>query len=115
MKLGSFLSGVFGTVGFGLSLLAGVFTGNSVEAVLTRGLCSGAVCAAVGFVVGLIAQQVALEHARHVSKIVAEQDAADEAKRLEEEASREAQAAENAESHAAPAASTASPPAPVAA
>ena len=93
MKLGSFISGVFGTVGFGLSVLAGVFTGNSVEAILTRGLLSGAVCYAVGYAVGIIAQQVALEHAGHVSKLVAEQDAADEAKRLEDEADRAAQAA----------------------
>src|ERR1700690_3076574 len=96
MKLGAFISGVFGTVGFGLSVLAGVFTGNSVEAVLTRGLLSGAVCYAVGYAVGIIAQQVALEHAGHVSKLVAEQDAADEAKRLEDEATRAAQAAETA-------------------
>ena len=102
MKLGAFIAGVFGTVGLGLSVLAGVFADNSVEAVLTRGLLSGVVCYAVGYGVGLIAQQVAFEHAGHVSKLVAEQDAADEAKRREEEAAKAAQAAEDAVGEAAP-------------
>ena len=104
MKLGSFLSGVFGTVGFGLSLLAGVSAGNTVESVLTHGLVSGAICYMVGYGVGLVAQQVALEHAGHISKAVAAQDAAEENKRVEEEAAREAEAAESAETAAAKAA-----------
>ena len=96
MKLGSFLGGVFGTVGFGLSVLAGVLADNSVESVLIHGLLSGAVCYVVGYGVGLVAQQVALEHARHLSKAVAAQDAAEAAKRQEEAAANEAQIAESA-------------------
>ncbi len=93
MKLAPFISGVFGTTGFGLSVLAGVATGNPVETVLTRGLMYGVVCYAVGFGVGLVAQQIALEHAKHISQTVAAEDAAAETQRLEDEAAR---AAENA-------------------
>jgi hypothetical protein len=93
MKLAPFISGVCGITGFGLSVLAGVTADNPVETVLTRGLMYGALCYAVGYGVGLVAQQVALEHAKHISQTVAAQDAAEEAQRLEEEA---VLAAENA-------------------
>jgi hypothetical protein len=53
MKLATFLSGVFGTVAFGLSLLAGLSAGNTVEVILTRGLLSAAVCYGVGYFVGV--------------------------------------------------------------
>ena len=111
MKLGPFISGVFGTVGFGLSVLAGLCAGNSVEGVLWRALICGTVCYAVGYGVGLIAQQVSLEYAAHISKVVAAQDAAEEVLRLEEEAA--AKAAEAARAEAAVAAAPMAP-APVA-
>jgi len=95
MKLGTFISGVFGTLGFGLSVLAGISAGNSIESVLTRGLLCAAVCYAVGYVVGAMAQQVSLEHAAHVSKLIAAQDKAEEQKRLEEQAALDQQNAQN--------------------
>jgi pimeloyl-ACP methyl ester carboxylesterase len=109
MKLAPFISGVFGTTGLGLSILAGVYAANPLETVLTRGLFYGALCYAVGYGIGLIAQQIALEHARHISKVVAAADAAEEALRREEEAAR---AAEKAEKAAAMAAAAPAPPAP---
>lgn len=105
MKLGTFISCVFGVLGFGLSVLAGISAGNSVESVLTRGLLSAAVCYAVGYFVGLMAQQVALEHASRVSKVIAEQDKAAEDKRLREQAEQDqqnAQAAAEASANPAP-------------
>jgi hypothetical protein len=75
VKLGPFIAGAFGTVGFGLSVLAGLGAGNTVEHILTTGLVWAGVCYAVGYAAGLIAQQVALEHARRVAQLVAEQDA----------------------------------------
>jgi hypothetical protein len=106
MKLAPFISGVFGTTGFGLSVLAGVFADNPVETVLTRGLMYGAICYAIGYGVGLVAQQIALEHAKHISQTVAALDAAKETQRLEEEAAR---AAENAGSDTLTTASAPSP------
>ncbi|HVT82130.1 MAG TPA: hypothetical protein VHM90_15920 [Phycisphaerae bacterium] len=94
MKLGTFISGVFGTLGFGLSVLAGLSAGNTVEAILTRGLLCAGVCYAVGYCVGAMAQQVSLEHAAHVSKIIADQDKAAEQKRLEEQAAADQEAAQ---------------------
>jgi hypothetical protein len=105
MKLGTFISCVFGVLGFGLSVLAGISAGNSVESVLTRGLLSAVVCYAVGYFVGLIAQQVALEHAARVSRAIAEQDKAEEEKRLREQAEldqQNAQAAAESSAAAAP-------------
>jgi hypothetical protein len=109
VKLAPFISGVFGITGFGLSVLAGVFAANPVETVLVRALGYGALCYAVGYGVGLIAQQIALEHAKHISNVVAAQDAADEAQHREEEA---ASASEKAENDAASAAATPVPAAP---
>jgi hypothetical protein len=102
MKLSPFISGVFGTLGLALSFLAGIASGNSIESILYHGLLCAAICYVVGYCVGLVAQQVALEHARHVSKIVAQQDAKDEAQRLQEEADRRVQAAANGEVPVAP-------------
>jgi hypothetical protein len=93
MKLSPFIAGVFGTLGLALSFLAGIASDNTVETILYHGLLSAVICYLVGYGVGLIAQQVALEHARHISKLVAEEDARDEAQRLQEEADRRAQAA----------------------
>jgi len=100
MKLGTFISGAFGTLGFGLSVLAGLSSANSVESILTRGLLSAGVCYAVGYCVGVIAQQVALEHANHISAIVAKQDKAEEDKRLQDQADQDAQMASEAASAA---------------
>ena len=107
MKLGTFISGVFGTLGFGLSVLAGISAGNSVESILTRGLLCAGVCYAVGYCVGAMAQQVSLEHAAHVSKIIAAQDKAEEQKRLEEQAAFDQAAAQNVADGATGAANTA--------
>jgi hypothetical protein len=96
IKLGAFISGVFGTVGFGISVLAGVGSGNAVESILTRGLVTAGVCYIVGYGVGIIAQQVAHEQAGRISKMVAEQDNAAEQKRLEEQAAADAQVAADA-------------------
>jgi hypothetical protein len=95
MKLGPFISGVFGTVGFTVSVLAGIETGNSIESVLTRGLLSAGICYGVGYFVGLIAQQVALEHAHHVSKVVAAEDAAKEQRDREALAEQESELAQS--------------------
>ncbi len=107
MKLGTFISGVFGTLGLGLSVLAGLSANNSVESILTRGLLCAGVCYAVGYCIGLIAQQVALEHAAHVSKIIAQQDKADEQKRLQEQADQDQKNVQTAADVATPAATIA--------
>ena len=91
MKLGPLISGVFGTLGFGLSVLAGIATDNSVDTILIHGLLSAAVCYAVGYLAGMIAQQVSLEHAAHISRIVAAADAEAETRRLEEQAKQDAE------------------------
>lgn len=106
MKLGPFISGIFGTLGFGLSVLAGIATGNTIDAILLHALASAAICYTVGYFAGVIAQQVALEHAAHLSKIVATQDAQAETQRLEEQARQDAEAAANAETTAAAVAAT---------
>src|SRR4051812_12689352 len=97
MKLSSFIAGVFGTVGFGLSMLAGVRAGNTVEGILTHSLMSAGICYVVGYFVGLIAQQVAAEHAHHVAKIVADDDAKKEAAQAEAQAELDAEAAARGE------------------
>jgi len=101
MKLAPFISGVFGTLGFGLSVLAGVGAGNATDAILTHALMSAAICYTVGYFAGIIAQQVAFEHAAHISRIIATQDADAETQRLEEQAKQDAEAAANAETTAA--------------
>jgi len=97
VKLNSFIAGVFGIVGFGLSMLAGVGAGNTVEGILTRSLISAVICYVVGYFVGLIAQQVAAEHAHHVAKMVAEADATKEAAQAEAQAQLDAEAAARGE------------------
>jgi hypothetical protein len=99
MQLGAFISGVFGTLGFSLSVLAGASADNTLEAVLLRAVACALVCYAVGYVVGLIAQQVALEHAGAISKAVAAEDEKAEQKRQEDLA---AQAAAEAGAAATP-------------
>jgi hypothetical protein len=74
MKLSAFIAGAFGVLGFVISIMAGLGAGNSVEATLLRGLLCAGICYVVGYFVGIMAQQVALEHAQHVAKVVAEED-----------------------------------------
>src|SRR4051812_42603201 len=93
VKLGSFISGVFGTVGFVLSILAGLASGNTIESILTRGLLCAGICYAVGYCVGMIAQQVAMEHAKHVTDLVAAEDSRVEARDREEQARLDSEAA----------------------
>jgi hypothetical protein len=93
MKLTSLIAGAFGIVGFALSLIAGVLIDNPVTTILFKALLWAAVCYAVGYFVGLIAQQVSAEHAQSLAKRVAESDAAQETKDAEERAAKEAEAA----------------------
>jgi hypothetical protein len=90
VKLASFIAGVFGTVGFALSILAGVTAGNTMESVLGRGVLCALVCYVVGYLVGLVAQQVAVEHAQHVTELVAADDAQKAVEEREEQAQRDA-------------------------
>ena len=112
MRLGAFISGVFGTVGFGMSVLTGIGPGNSIESVLTRGLLSAGICYGVGYLVGLIAQQVALEHAHHVSTMVAADDAKKDAREREAALEQVAESAQAAAAQPPPAASATSALAP---
>ena len=101
MKLAPFISGIFGVLGFSLSLLAGATADNTLEAILTRALLCCFVCYTIGYGVGLIAQQVSLEHARAISKAAAAEDEATERKRLEDLAAEAAASAESAAASAA--------------
>ena len=92
MKLTSLIAGVFGIVGFVLSLCAGVLIDNPINTILFKALIWAAVCYAVGYFVGMIAQQVSTEHAQSLAKRVAESDAAQETKDAEERAAKEAEA-----------------------
>jgi len=96
MKLAPFISGIFGVLGFSLSTLAGASADNPLETILTHALLSTAICYAVGYGVGLIAQQVSLEHAGAISKAVKAEDEATERKRLEDLAAQAAAGAETA-------------------
>ena len=96
MKLGTFIAGVFGAVGFALSLLSGVMSGNTMESILGRGVLCALGCYVIGYLVGLIAQQVAVEHAQQMTESVAAEDARQAAEDREEQARREAEAADKA-------------------
>jgi hypothetical protein len=93
MKLTPFIAGTFGTIGFVLSLLAGMVADNEVEAILTRAMMFAVVCYVVGYGVGVVAERVSAEHAMQLAKKVAAEDAAEETARLEREAEAEAEAA----------------------
>lgn len=93
VKLSAFIGGAFGTVGLGLSVLAGVSVSNTVENVLIRGLGCAAACYVVGYGVGLIAEQISREHAARLTDRVAAQDAKDAEVAAEDQAEREAEAA----------------------
>src|SRR5579884_1207639 len=96
MKLSAFLAGAFGIVGFVLSLFAGLLVDNPVDTILFKGLMWAAICYAVGYFVGLIAQQVSLEHAQAIAKRVAEADADKERQEAEERARLDAESASQA-------------------
>jgi hypothetical protein len=93
VKLGPFIAGVFGTVGFVLSIVSGVMSGNTVELILKRGVLCALGCYVVGYLAGIVAQQVAVEHARHVTEQVAAEDARQAAAEREKQAQLEAEAA----------------------
>ena len=83
MKMSGFIAGVFGTIGFVVSLFAGLIANNSVDSILWKALLSAIACYAVGYGVGLIGQQVSAEHAAMLAQKVAREDAAAEQARLE--------------------------------
>lgn len=96
MKLGAFIAGVFGTVGFAVSVVAGVMSGNGMESILIRGVLCAVLCYVVGYFVGLMAQQVAAEQAKSIMETVASEDARQAADDREEQAQNEADAAAKA-------------------
>jgi hypothetical protein len=93
MKLTPFIAGTFGTIGFLLSLVAGMVADNEVEAILIRAMLFAVVCYVVGYGVGVVAERVSAEHAVQLAKKVAAEDAAAETARLEREAAADAEAA----------------------
>ncbi len=96
MKMSSFIAGVFGTLGFVLSMVAGIFADNPLETILLKAILCAVICYIIGYIVGLMAQQVSLEHAQGLAKRVAEQDAAIELKAAQARADSEEEAAANA-------------------
>jgi hypothetical protein len=93
VKLGPFIAGTFGIVGFALSVLAGLIADNAFESILIRAVICAVACYIIGYVVGLMAQQVSVEHAHRLSKQVADADAAEELKAAELAAAAENDAA----------------------
>jgi hypothetical protein len=77
MKLSAFIAGVFGVLGFALSILAGLIADNSIESILIKAILCAVMCYVVGYIVGMMAQQVSIEHAQKLAKRVAESDAAE--------------------------------------
>ena len=96
VKLGAFIAGVFGTVGFAVSIVAGVMSDNAMESILIRGVLCAVLCYVVGYFVGLMAQQVAAEQAKRIMETVAAEDDRRAADEREEQAQSEADAAANA-------------------
>jgi hypothetical protein len=91
MKLSAFLAGCFGTVGFVLAILAGLYADNGFNTVLFHGLIASVACYIVGYFVGAMAQHVADEHAQKLADEVTRLEKEREAKRREEEAGRAAE------------------------
>lgn len=83
MKLTQFIGGCFGTVGFVVSIVAGLYADNAFESILLRAVLAAAVCYVVGATTGYIAEHVAREQARVIADKVAAQDAAAAAKKAE--------------------------------
>jgi hypothetical protein len=96
MKLSSFIAGTFGVITFVISIFAGLMADNSMESILLTAIMFAAICYVIGYGVGLAGQQVSAEHSKKLAKRVADQDAAEEQKRLEKEAALEAESAERA-------------------
>lgn len=88
MKLNSFIAGIFGIVGFVLSIMAGLLVDNPIVTILFHALIWAGVCYIAGYIVGGVAQQVSTEHAAALAKRVAESDAARETREAEERAKR---------------------------
>ena len=107
MRLGPFVAGAFGIVGFVLSTAAGLVADNGFEGILLKAMLSAVVCYVIGYLVGLIGEQVSREHAAAICKKVAESEAAIE------KAKQDKQAADAAEVASANAASVAAAPAQV--
>jgi hypothetical protein len=77
MKLSAFIAGVFGVLGFALSILAGLIADNSIDSILIKAIFCAVICYVVGYIVGMMAQQVSIEHAQKLAKRVADSDAAE--------------------------------------
>lgn len=105
MKLSQFIAGCFGTVGFVVSILAGMFADNSFNTILTHAMLAAGACYVIGYIAGAIAQHAAIEHAQVIADKVAKKDAEEAARKAEEEA-------ENAESAGETVAAAEVPPAP---
>jgi demethoxyubiquinone hydroxylase (CLK1/Coq7/Cat5 family) len=84
MKLSAFIAGTFGIVGFVLSIMAGLLVDTPVPTILFKAILWSGVCYVIGYFVGLMAQQVSMEHAQSIAKRVAESDAAKETQEAEE-------------------------------
>jgi hypothetical protein len=95
MKLSGFIAGIFGIVGFVLSVAAGLLVDNPLATILYKALLWAGICYVVGYIVGAVAQQVSAEHAAALARKVAEADAAQEARELEERAKMAEAAAAN--------------------
>ena len=97
MRLSQFIAGCFGIIGFVLAILAGLYAANDFSSILIRALLTSVACYVVGYVVGMMAQHVADEHAQRLAEQVMTLDHAKEAKRRELEAEAARQAAADAE------------------
>ena len=95
MKLNTFIAGIFGIVGFVLSIMAGLLVDNPIVTILFNALIWAGICYIAGYIVGGIAQQVSTEHAAALAKRVAEADSARETREAEERANRDASDANN--------------------
>lgn len=103
MRLNQFIAGCFGTVGFVVSILAGLYANNTFEAILTRAILATIACYIVGLVIGLMGQAAATEQAQRIADIVAKEDAEEEAQRLAKEEADDAERAALEQAAAAPA------------
>jgi len=86
--LSLFIAGCFGIVGFILATLAGLYADNMFGTIITKAMGSSVVCYVVGYMVGVIAQFIAREHAVAIAKKVAEIDEAESARKESEAAAR---------------------------
>ncbi|MEI8194441.1 MAG: hypothetical protein WCI73_00885 [Phycisphaerae bacterium] len=93
MRLNQFIAGCFGTVGFVVSILAGLYANNTFDAILTRAILATIACYVIGLLVGLMGQAAATEQAQRIADIVAQEDAEEEAKRLSDEQAADAEQA----------------------